>query len=170
MITLVQNGTIIKLYTDGVEVASITTSIDVTTETRWSIGQEWDSGPSDFYIGAVDDARMYNRALTPDEVVELMRGDPLVAWNPQPGNNQTIDVEQGKQPLSWSAGDNASQHDVYFGTDKEAVNLADTSTADIYRGSQAGTSYSPPEGLAWGTGPYYWRIDEINGASRLRTT
>ena len=162
MITLVQNGTIIKLYTDGVEVASITTSIDVTTETRWSIGQEWDSGPSDFYIGAVDDARMYNRALTPDEVVELMRGDPLVAWNPQPGNNQTIDVEQGKQPLSWSAGDNASQHDVYFGTDKEAVNLADTSTADIYRGSQAGTSYSPPEGLAWGTGPYYWRIDEIN--------
>ena len=162
MITLVQSGTTIKLYTDGVEVASIATTIDVTAETRWSIGQEWDSSPSDFYTGAVDDARMYNRALTADEVVELMRGDPLVAWNPKPGNNTAIDVEQAKQPLSWSAGDNASQHDVYFGTDRDALDLADTSTADVYRGRQAGTSYSPPEGLPWGTGPYYWRIDEIN--------
>ena len=162
MITLVQSGTTIKLYTDGVQVASISTSIDVTTETRWSIGQEWDgSAPSDFYVGMVDDARIYNRALTQPEVAELMRGDPLVAWNPRPGNKTALDVEQATQPLAWSAGDNASQHDVYFGMDKDALDLADTSTADIYRGRQAGTSYSPPEGLEWGTGPYYWRIDEI---------
>ena len=161
MITLVQSGSTIRLYTDGIQVASIATSIDVTTETRWSIGQEWDSSPSDFYLGMVDDARIYNKALTQSEVVELMRGDPLLAWNPQPGNKTVVDVEQATQPVSWSAGDDASQHDVYFGTDKDAVKDADTSTADIYRGSQAGTSYSPPEGLEWGTGPYYWRIDEI---------
>jgi len=163
MITFVKNGSNAYIYTDGVEVGNISSTIDVTTETRWSIGQEWDdSTPSNFYTGMVDDCRFFNKALTPDEVVELMRGDPLVAWNPKPANNQVIDVEQGKQPLSWSAGDNASQHDVYFGTDRDALDLADTSTADVYRGRQAGTSYSPPEGLPWGTGPYYWRIDEIN--------
>jgi len=64
--------------------------------------------------------------------------------------------------LSWSPGDNASQHDVYFGTDKDAVNMADTSTADLFRGRQNGTTYSPTDNLAWGTGPYYWRIDEYN--------
>jgi hypothetical protein len=42
------------------------------------------------------------------------------------------------------------------------VKDADTSTADIYRGRQAGTSYSPPEGVEWGGGPYYWRIDQVN--------
>jgi len=163
MITLVQNGTIIKLYTDGVEVASITTSIDVTAETRWSIGQEWDgSTPSDFYLGMVDDVRIYNKALTPDEVAELMRGDPLVAWNPKPANDTAIDVERAKQPLTWSPGDNAAEHDVYLGTDKGAVDLADTSTADIYRGRQAGANYTVPGGIEWGTGPYYWRVDEIN--------
>jgi hypothetical protein len=162
MITLVQSGTTIRLYTDGVQVASISTSIDVTDEARWSIGQEWDSNPSDFYLGMVDDARIYNRALTQAEVAELMRGDPLVAWNPQPANNAMPDVEQATQPLGWSPGDDAAEHDVYFGTVKDDVSLADTTTADIYRGRQAGTTYSPTEALDWGSGPYYWRVDEIN--------
>jgi len=57
----------------------------------------------------------------------------------------------------------ASRHDVYFGTDRDAVKEADaTDTTGIYRSSQNGTSYTPPEGVEWGGGPYYWRIDEIN--------
>ena len=170
MITLVQSGTRILLYTDGVEVASITSAIDVTSEARWSIGQEWDSSPSDFYPGMVDDARMYNKALTPDEVAELMRGDPLVAWNPKPGNKTAMDVEQAKQPLAWSPGDQATEHDVYFGMDLAAVENADSSdTTGVYRGRQAGTSFSPTESLEWGTGPYYWRIDEINPDATVST-
>ena len=163
MITFAKSGSSGVVYTDGIEVGRIQTTIDVTTETRWSIGQEWDgSSPSDFYVGMVDDVRFFNKALTQSEVAELMRGDPLVAWNPTPGNNREIDIEQAAQPFSWTAGEAASQHDVYFGTDKNAVDLADTSTTDIYRGRQAGTSYSPTEALEWGTGPYYWRVDEIN--------
>jgi hypothetical protein len=65
-------------------------------------------------------------------------------------------------PLSWLPGAKAAQHDVYFGTDKDAVDDADTTTADIYRGRQETTSYSPHEGVEWGGGPYYWRIDEYN--------
>ena len=163
MITFVKDGSRITIYTDAVQVGTISTSIDVTDEARWSIGQEWDSSPSDFYIGMVDDARIYNRALTQAEVAQLTRGDLLAAWNPIPGNNATVDIEGAKLPLNWSPGDEATGHDVYFGTDQAAVENADSSdTSGVYRGQQAGTSYSPPESLGWGTGPYYWRIDEIN--------
>lgn len=163
MMTYVREGNTARIYVDGVEAVTDPASFDLSTVTRWSIGQEWDdSTPSNFYTGLVDDVRFFNKALTADEVAELMRGDPLVAWNPKPADGRIIDVEQGNNPLAWSPGDNASQHDVYLGMDKDALELADTSTADIYRGRQSGTSYSPPEGLPWGTGPYYWRIDEIN--------
>ena len=171
MITFVKDGSKITLYTDAVQIGTITTSIDVTTETRWSIGQEWDgSTPSDFYVGAVDDVRFYNKPLTQAEVAELTRGDLLVAWNPKPGNKTTMDVEQAKQPLAWSPGDQATGHDVYFGMDLAAVENADSSdTSGVYRGQQAGTSFSPTESLEWGTGPYYWRIDEINPDATVST-
>ncbi len=162
MITYVRSGSTGTIYVDAVEQGTYTAGFSLDGVDRWSIGQEWDGGPSDFYWGMVDDARFYNKALTQAEVAELTRGDPLVAWNPKPGDGLEIDVERAKQPLTWTPGDNAAEHDVYFGTDLAAVDLADTSTADIYRGRQAAAGYSPPEGLEWGTGPYYWRIDEIN--------
>jgi len=170
MITFIKDGSNGYIYTDGVQVGKISTSIDVTTETRWSIGQEWDSSPSDFYYGLVDDARIYNKPLTPDEVAELMRGDPLVAWNPKPGNSAVVDVERAKQPLTWSPGDMAAEHDVYLGTDQAALDMADASdTTGIYRGRMAAASYTPTETLEWGTGPYYWRIDEFNTDGTLST-
>jgi hypothetical protein len=58
---------------------------------------------------------------------------------------------------------------VYFGTDTDAVEDADTSTAGIYRGRQSATSYNPPEGVEWGGGPYYWRIDEYNTDETVNT-
>jgi hypothetical protein len=42
------------------------------TVTRWSIGQEWDNAtPSNFYTGAVDDARIYDYPLSAGEVAWL---------------------------------------------------------------------------------------------------
>jgi hypothetical protein len=111
--------------------------------------------------GGMDDLRIYDRALTQEEIVQVMRGDLLLAWNPSPADGSTPDIKNAT-PLSWSPGDNVSQHDVYFGTDKDAVGNAGTSTADIYRGRQGSTSYTPAEGVEWGGGPYYWRIDEYN--------
>ncbi len=170
MITYVRDGGIAYAYTDGVLVGTEIPTMDPAGQTRWSIGQEWDdSTASDFYTGMVDDVRIFNKALTQPEVAELMRGDPLLAWNPKPGNNTMPDVEQAKTPLSWSAGDDAAEHDVYLGLDRDTVDLANTSTADIYRGRQAGTSYSPSEGLEWGSGPYFWRIDEINADGSVST-
>jgi len=111
--------------------------------------------------GLIDDVRIYDKVVTQEEIEQIMRIDLNLAWNPGPANGSPPDIENAT-PLTWIAGDIASQHDIYFGTDRDTVKNADTSTADIYRGRQSGTSYTPSEGVEWGGGPYYWRIDEIN--------
>ena len=111
--------------------------------------------------GDIDDLRIYDKALTQDEILQAMRGDPLLAWDLQPTNGQIVDIRE-LSALRWQAGDIAGQHDVYLGTDPNAVFAADASDATgVYRGRQNGTTYVPPEGFAWGQ-TYYWRIDEVN--------
>jgi len=81
---------------------------------------------------------------------------PLKAFAPSPPDGA---VDTAQSPiLSWSAGQGASQHAVYLGDDAEAVANADTSTADIFRGQQAATTYNTGP-LEWGK-TYYWRVDE----------
>ena len=163
MLTYVRSGPTAYIYVDGALRATEATSFTWASVTRWSIGQEWDdSTPSDFYNGLVDDARMYNKGLSAGEVLDLMRGDPLLAWKPNPASGSTADVVKVAAGLTWSPGENAKQHDVYFGTDKAAVQGANASDkTGIYRGRQAAAGYTPTETLAWGTGPYYWRVDEV---------
>ncbi len=75
--------------------------------------------------------------------------------------NGTVDVSQ-LVLLKWDAGGKVAQHDVYFGTDANAVASATPDTGGIYQGRQAKDklTFDPGE-LAWDT-TYYWRIDEIN--------
>ena len=54
--------------------------------------------------------------------------------------------------------------------DKAAVGSANASdTTGIYRGRQAEAGYMPAEALGWGTGPYYWRIDEVQANGTITT-
>jgi len=163
MLTFVRSGSTGYIYVDGVQENSETVDFSFSVDDRWSIGQEWDSGTaSNFLVGNVDDVRIYNKALTVEEIQLAMRGDPLLAWAPSPSDGSTPDIDNAT-PLSWSPGDMVSQHDVYFGMDKDALDNADTSdTTGIYRGSQNGTTVTPAEGVEWGAGPFYWRIDENN--------
>ena len=85
---------------------------------------------------------------------------PVRAGSPRPGNG-TVDARQTLE-LKWVAGDNATQHDVYFGTDADAVAGADTATASVYQGRQTETGFAPPK-LDWDA-TYYWRVDEVNDA------
>jgi hypothetical protein len=82
---------------------------------------------------------------------------PIKASSPKPANG-AVDVRQ-TSILSWSPGDAAVSHDVYFGTDAEAVKNADTSSPE-YKGSKQldSESYDPGQ-LEWNI-TYYWRIDE----------
>jgi len=121
------------------------------------------------YTGLIDNVRVYNKVLTQEEIALAMRGDPVLAWGPNPANGSTPYIRDAT-PLSWSPGDNASQHDVYFGTDRDAVVDADASdTTGIYRGRQGVTVYTPAEGVEWGGGPYYWRVDEYNTDATIST-
>ena len=83
---------------------------------------------------------------------------PVRAYSPAPVDG-AAGVPQSPT-CGWEAGVNAAQHDVYFGADANAVAEADTTTAGIYRGRQATTSYTPGE-LEWDV-TYYWRVDEFN--------
>jgi hypothetical protein len=66
--------------------------------------------------------------------------------------------------LSWVAGAVAASHDVYFGTDADAVSNA-TIASPEYKGPKAlGEESYDPGGLTLNT-TYYWRIDEVNDAS-----
>ena len=84
---------------------------------------------------------------------------PLRAGSPSPAHLEPAALQT--TDLCWSAGDDATAHDVYFGDDCEAVANADTSSP-VYRGRQAAdvTCYDPGV-LEWGK-TYCWRVDEIN--------
>ena len=111
--------------------------------------------------GLIDEVRIYDKVLTQDDITLVMRGDLSAAWDPNPGNGETVDIVQAAT-LSWQPGEKASQHDVYLGADRAAVNAADASDATgIYRGRQSGTSYMPVPALEWDR-QYFWRVDEIN--------
>jgi len=112
--------------------------------------------------GEIDEVRIYDKALTQEEILVAIRGDLLLAWNPKPSQGSILYIRDAT-PLSWSPGNNVSGHDVYFGIDRDAVVDANASdTTGIYRGRQGITIYTPAEGVEWGGGPYYWRVDEYN--------
>jgi regulation of enolase protein 1 (concanavalin A-like superfamily) len=152
-----------QLYLDGTVVAEdITETLpadlnDITSNILGGIIHGIDA----YLTGLLDDFRIYDVALTQEEIKNVMRIDTLRAWNPIPSNGALTDVEN-VLPLSWSPGDEAVQHDVYFGTDYAAVDAADASdTTGIYRNRQDANSYMPPEGVEPNQ-VYYWRIDEID--------
>ncbi len=146
------------LYANGASIGTKSVALN-TANAAFVIGR-YGSGTG--FNGIIDDVRVFNKALTQEEVMETMRGDPLLAGIPNPTNGSTAYIREAT-PLSWLAGDNAAQHDVYFGIDRDAVADANASdTTGVYRGRQFGTSYTPLEGVEWGGGPYYWRVDEYN--------
>ncbi len=121
-----------------------------------------DVGANDGWDGLIDDVRVYNKVLTANEIKQIMRGNTTPAWNPSPSNG-AVYVKQ--MPIfKWGAGDHAVSHQVYFGTDKEAVKNANIDSPE-YKGSRnlGSESYDPGK-LQWDT-TYYWRIDEVNNVN-----
>ena len=94
-----------------------------------------------------------------DEFTEYEFPSPaLLSRDPDPAK-YTVNVSTGKI-LTWTAGEDTLEHDVYFGTDPIAVYMADTATLGVYNGRQDVNSFVP-EFLGPGT-TYYWRVDEVN--------
>jgi photosystem II stability/assembly factor-like uncharacterized protein len=161
-------GGYIRTYVDGVLDRELSTTAELGTSTgTFKIGREPFSD-SYFWLGLMDDVRVYNRALTQDEIWAIARGEENpFASNPYPADG-TI-YEDTWMFLSWEPGSHAVSHDVYFGDNFDDVNDA-SRDSDAFRGNQGLglesyivglAGYPFPDGLVPGT-TYYWRIDEVN--------
>jgi len=158
-------GQQLKFYVNGVEDTpqandgprSVTTS-DVTTLIVGAGGKD-DNFGGEGWDGLIDDVRIYSRALTVEEIQQVMVGiPPGVASNPSPADEAT-DVPRDVV-LGWTAGEYAppvNGHKVYLSENFTDVNDGIGGIA------QDANSYAPPQRLDLGT-TYYWRVDEVNGA------
>jgi hypothetical protein len=155
-------------YVNGeeVETGNITFR-DTANDTPMTIGCV-DSTNSETFVGSIDEARIYDHALTQLEVQTAMLGEIFIAYRPNPPDGAFH--EETWVNISWEPGDFAVSHDVYFGENLDDVNNA-THDSDVFRGNQAATFYvagfpgfAYPDGLVPGA-TYYWRIDEVNDAN-----
>jgi hypothetical protein len=90
---------------------------------------------------------------------------PGAAGSLQPANG-AVDVQMNST-LNWTPATTAVSHDVYFGTDKDAVRNATTASPE-YKGNKApgAESYDPGK-LTWHS-VYYWRVDAIYNTSTVK--
>jgi len=106
--------------------------------------------PAGYLNGSIDDVRIYNRALTVEEIRQL-NPPKLQAYKPQPAHG---DRAVATPLLQWTAGETAVVHDVYFGTSP------DLGPADLVSARIPVALYYHTPGVQPGT-VYYWRVDEI---------
>jgi hypothetical protein len=96
--------------------------------------------------------------------METYKGDvwafttPGAVGNPQPANG-AVDVQMNTV-LTWTAAENAASHELYFGTDAEAVRNATTASPEYVGPSALGAVSHDPGGLEWASS-YAWRVDEV---------
>ncbi|MHC4654165.1 MAG: alkaline phosphatase [Planctomycetota bacterium] len=103
--------------------------------------------PNTTYYWAIDE-RDSGGGVTPGAVWSFTTAPvPGQASNPNPTDGAT-DIAAGVD-LSWTAGSDATSHDVYFGT----------SDPPAFVQNQTGTTYDP--GTLVNETTYYWRIDEV---------
>jgi len=158
------DGENINVYLDGVLDASATTTEPIgTVSTNVFIGNNPESTER-YWDGLIDDVRVYDRALTAEEIQVVMLGgeEPGRASVPYPAN-EANDICRDVI-LSWAPGEYAATHDVYFGTSFEDVNSASRTNDPLgllVGQDQLDASYDPNGLLAYGQ-TYYWRINEVN--------
>jgi subtilisin family serine protease len=158
------DGTTVTPYKNGVPGTTDTTvgSVLATADSNLEIGRI--PSPYSSWDGSIDDVRIYDRALSAEEIWQLYReGLGPKAVNPNPPDRAT-----GVDPnvvLSWSPGKDALSHDVYLGIDFDDVNNA-TPDSNEYMGNYDVNTFDPC-GLDFET-TYYWRIDELDGSNTYK--
>jgi hypothetical protein len=156
-----------QLYVDGqldTVAASQAAALDTAATGTVRLGESpWHNTP---FIGQIDDARIYDKVLTEDEIQRVLRSDPLLAADPEPGRGAIVDVRD-VDSLRWTAGDTAASHDVYLGQDRAAVAAA-TKESPEYQGNQTRTGLALTGLVEFGGGDYYWRVDEVEADGTVR--
>ncbi|MCK4293221.1 MAG: LamG domain-containing protein, partial [Planctomycetes bacterium] len=118
------------------------------------------TGTPDPFAGTLDDVRIYDRALSDDEVLHLIA--PEKAYKARPADGE-MDVPLSAK-LTWSPGTDEitgnpyTKHDVYFNENFEDVNSGTVATATV-----TDVNEYTPTALDYYK-YYYWRIDGVNAA------
>jgi len=122
------------------------------------------AGSASYIPGTLESEKVYYWRVDEFDAFETHKGDvwsfttPGAVGNPQPANG-AADVQM-IATLSWTPADNAASHELYFGTDADAVKNA-TAASPEYVGPRAlGAESYDPGGLAWHSS-YAWRVDEV---------
>jgi len=132
-------------------------TIDLVAGNTYSLVMEYyESG------GRAEAELRWSSPSTPKQFVPQAALSFLVhANNPSPSSG-AIGVKL-VSTLDWAPGEYTTSHEVYLGTDADAVANA-TKAAPEYKGSRAlGDESLDPGKLAWDA-RYFWRIDEVNDA------
>jgi len=165
-VALAYDGGEARIYVNGQLDASMSVSGELAeSSNELRIGR---GDPAGYFVGMIDDVRLYNHALTENELVSAMEGSgaeyPL-ARGPNPSDGALHSNTWAN--LSWGSGDLAVSHDVYIGDNFDDV---DSGAEGTFLGNQTTTlltvgfpGFAFPDGLIPGT-TYYWRIDEVNDA------
>jgi len=125
-------------------------------------------GITTFTPGPLKLAKTYYWRVDEFDAIDTYKGDVWsfttqgAVGNPNPSNG-AVDVEQ-TSVLTWTPGVYAASHQVYFGTDKDAVRNADTSSPEYKGTGNLGFESYEPGKLQWYS-TYYWRIDEVNNVN-----
>jgi hypothetical protein len=155
------DGTTSRAFLNGEQIGEMAASGTIITNTNTAT-----VGGATFQ-GAIDEVKVFDRALTVNEIAEVMYGvaNPF-AVSPDPADGSLS--PQTWMNLSWSPGEFALSHDVYLGDSFDDVN---NGIGDTFIGNQTQTElivgfpgFTYPDGLVPGT-TYYWRIDEVNDAN-----
>jgi len=151
-VVLTKSETEIVLYVDGQEIgrAPDNSVFNPTDSFGVAVGTlDNERELQRMWLGAIDDVRIYNRPITPEDVAMLSFRPK--AHTPDPANG-ALDV--GLSLLRWSAGTTAMFHDVYVGTSP------DLTEADLVGSRIPFTMFFSTAGFEPGA-TYWWRVDEI---------
>jgi len=121
-------------------------------------------GAASYRPAVLESEKIYYWRVDEFDAVETYKGDvwafttPGAVGNPQPANG-AVDV-QINATLSWTAAETAASHELYFGTDADAVGSATTASPEYIGPRALGAESYDPGGLAWDSS-YAWRVDEV---------
>ncbi len=128
-------------------------------------------GTPSYNPGALEEERVYYWRVDEFDGIGTYKGDvwtfatPGAVGNPQPANG-AADMALATT-LSWTAATNATSHQLYLGTDKQAVRNADTGSPEYVGPKSLGDeSYDP--GFLDADTTYYWRVDEVYAGNTVK--
>jgi hypothetical protein len=128
-------------------------------------------GTATYSPGPLELEKVYYWRVDEFDAVETYKGDiwafttPGAVGNPQPANS-AVDVQM-ISTLSWTPADNAASHELYFGTDEDAIKNATTASPEYIGPKALGSESYDPGKLAMNA-TYHWRVDEVYPAETIK--